>query len=96
MATNLLDALSSTIGTQLSGQASRLFGESASGTQTAVGSILPALLGGIMKQGSTADGAAGLLRLLNSSSVDAGLVNNVGSALAGGERTNAIMTSGGD
>ena len=96
MATNLLDALSSTIGTQLSSQASRLFGESASGTQTAVGSILPALLGGIMKQGSTADGAAGLLRLLNSSSVDAGLVNNVGSALAGGERTNALMTSGGD
>jgi outer membrane protein OmpA-like peptidoglycan-associated protein len=96
MATNLLDALSSTIGTQLSSQASRLFGEPASGTQTAVGAILPALLGGVMKQGSTADGAAGLLRLLNSSSVDAGLVNNVGGVLAGGERTNALMTSGGD
>jgi OOP family OmpA-OmpF porin len=96
MAINLLDALSSTIGTQLSSQASRLFGESASGTQTAVGAILPVILGGVMKQGSTVDGAAGLLRLLNSPKVDAGLANNAGAALAGGESTNALMTTGGE
>jgi hypothetical protein len=55
MAFNLLDAVSRTIGTQLSSQASRLFGKSASGTQSAVGRIVPAILDGVMKQGSTAD-----------------------------------------
>lgn len=96
MAFNILDALSSTVGTQLASQGSRLFGESATGTQSAVGAILPAILGGVMKQGSTADGAAGLMKLLSGPTVDAGLTSNMASALGGGAGTNALMTAGGD
>jgi OmpA-OmpF porin, OOP family len=96
MAINLLDALSSSIGTQLSNQGSRLFGESATGTQSAVSAILPAILGGVMRQGSTADGAAGLMKLLSGPTVDAGLTSNIGSVLGGGAGTNALMTAGGN
>ncbi len=96
MAINLLDALSNSIGTQLSNQGSRLFGESATGTQSAVSAMLPAILGGVMKQGSTADGAAGLMKLLSGPTVDAGLTSNIGSVLGGGAGTNALMTAGGN
>jgi OOP family OmpA-OmpF porin len=96
MALNLLEALSGSMGTQLASQGSRLFGESASSTQSAVDAILPAILGGVMKQGATADGAAGLLKMLSGPTVDAGLMGSIGSALSGGTGTNALMTAGGN
>jgi outer membrane protein OmpA-like peptidoglycan-associated protein len=73
-----------------------LFGEPATGMQSAVGAILPAILAGVMKQGSTADGAAGLMKLLSGPTVDAGLSSNIGSALGGGATTNGLMTAGGN
>jgi len=94
MAFNLLEALSSTIGTQLGSQGSRMFEESAGNTQSAVGAILPALLGGLMKQGSSTEGATGLMKLLSGPNVDAGLATNPGSALGGGANTNALLNSG--
>lgn len=94
MAFNLLEALSNTIGPQLSNQGARMFEESPVNTQSAVGAILPALLGGVMKQGSTSEGASGLLQLLNGPSVDEGLAANPAAALGGGAGTNALMNSG--
>lgn len=94
MAFNLLEALSNTVGTQLSNQGSRMFDESAGNTQSAVGTILPALLGGLMKKGSSAEGASGLMNLLSGPSVDAGLASNPGNALSGGANSNALLSSG--
>jgi OmpA-OmpF porin, OOP family len=87
MAFNLLDALSSTVGTQLLNQGPQLFGESAGAMRSAVGSILPTILGGVMKQGSTPDGAAGLMRLMNEPGVEA--------ATQPGTDNSALMNSGG-
>src|SRR5262245_22796441 len=95
MATNLLEMMSSAIGPQLVGQASRFLGTSESNTQTAVDTALPALLGGLMQKGSTASGAATLTNLLNTPGLDTGLVGNLGSFLAGGDKTNALLKLGG-
>jgi OmpA-OmpF porin, OOP family len=93
MAINLLDMLKGAIGNELTGQASKLLGESSSGTQSAIGAILPALLGGMVKQGSSLDGATKLLGLITGSGVNANIMGSLGSLLGGGN-SSAITSLG--
>lgn len=84
MAINLLDLISRGLGGDFANTAGSLLGESSAGTRSALDAALPALLGGLVKKGSTAQGAAGVLDLLKASGVDASALGNIAGALGGG------------
>lgn len=84
MATNLLDLISRGLGGDFANTAGSLLGESSAGTRSALDAALPALLGGLVRKGSTAQGAAGVLDLLKASGVDASALGNIAGTLGGG------------
>lgn len=94
MATNLLELITDAIGSQITSQASSYLGESEKNTGSALSMLLPALLGGLTKQGSTADGAASLLKTLNGSDVDTSLLGNLAGLFSGGSRTDSLVSLG--
>lgn len=94
MATNLLEMLTETLGSQFAKQASEFLGESESTTKSALGLALPALLGGLAKQGSTLDGAASLLKTLGGSNVDTGLLGNIAGLFSEKGKTDSLVTLG--
>jgi outer membrane protein OmpA-like peptidoglycan-associated protein len=56
-------------------------------TRSALASLLPAVLGGVAQKGATADGAAGLLSLINGSNLDTGILDNVAGLFGTGNNT---------
>lgn len=94
MATNLLEMFTDAIGDQIASQASQYLGESESGTKSALGMLLPALLGGVAKHGSTVSGAADLLKTLGGAQLDTGLLGNLAGLFSGGGRTDALVSLG--
>ena len=94
MATDLLDLMSSTLGTQLVERAGGFLGTSQTNLQGAVGAALPALLGGVMQKASTPSGASELMKLLDNPALDPAIAANVGSYLGGGEKTSSLLSLG--
>jgi outer membrane protein OmpA-like peptidoglycan-associated protein len=94
MATDLLEMMSSTLGTQLVNRAGSFLGASESSMKGAVGAALPALLGGVMQKASTPSGAAELMKLLNTPGLDPGITGNLSSYLGGGEKTSSLLSIG--
>ncbi|MGY6215910.1 DUF937 domain-containing protein [Methylolobus aquaticus] len=94
MALNILEMLTDALGDELVKQASEYLGESKAGTQAGLSMILPALLGGLVKQGSTTDGAGSLLETLTGSNVDSGLLGNLAGLFSGGTRTESLVGLG--
>lgn len=84
MATNLLDLISQGLGGDFANTAGSLLGESPAGTRSALDAALPALLGGLIKKGSTAQGAAGVLDLIKASGIEPSTLGPIGSALGSG------------
>jgi len=94
MAINILEMLTDALGDQVVKQASEYLGEPETGTKSALGMLLPALLGGLAKQGSTTDGAASLLKTLSGSDVDSGILGNLAGLFSGGTRTESLVGLG--
>lgn len=94
MAVNLLEMLTSSVGDDLVGLASQRLNETEASTKTALGSLLPALLGGMMAKAATPQGAADLYKTVNANNVDTGLLGNLRDALSGGARTDSLMSLG--
>jgi outer membrane protein OmpA-like peptidoglycan-associated protein len=94
MAMNILDALSGSVGKELVGQASRYLGESEAGTTSAVGALMPALLGGMMQKASTGQGAADLFKLVNGSNIDTSMLGSLAGLFSGGSNTSALTSLG--
>jgi outer membrane protein OmpA-like peptidoglycan-associated protein len=84
MAVNLLDTITKGLGSDFAGMAGRFLGESQSTTQSALGSLVPVLLGALAQKGSTAEGAGSLLNLINSPNVNADWTSSLGSLFSGG------------
>jgi outer membrane protein OmpA-like peptidoglycan-associated protein len=95
MSINLIEMLSGSIGKEVIGQASKFLGESEASTGSAVGSLLPALLGSMSQKASTTSGAADLFKMVTGSNIDTGLLGSLGGLLSGGEKTNALLSLGG-
>ena len=93
MAVNLLEMMQGSLGPTLAREASRYLGESETVTRSAIGAAVPALLAGLVQQGSTSTGAAELFRTLTGSRIDTGFMNNVGGMLAGGDKS--VLSLGG-
>lgn len=94
MAINLLEMFTDAVGDQLVSQASKFLGESESGTKSALDLLVPALLGGVAKQGSSLTGAADLLKTLAGSEVSTDLLGNLAGLFSGGGKTDTLVTLG--
>ena len=84
MTTNLLSLAQEAMGGDFSRLAGQYLGESQGATQSALGSLLPAVLGTIAQKGATTEGASGLVSLINSANLDTSSLTNLGSLFGGG------------
>lgn len=94
MAINLLSLLKDQIGDSVINQAAGLIGENTSATKSAIGTILPALLGSAVSKGSTESGAGKLLSMISEGNFNGSMFNNLSSLLGGGDASNGLMNSG--
>ena len=94
MVSNILEMLASGAGKDLIGPASKLLGESESGVQSALGSLMPVLLGSMASKASSPSGAADLFRTVTGANVDTGILGNIAGALAGGASTDSLTSVG--
>lgn len=92
---NLLDLLKDQIGSTVVNKAAEYLGESTSSTQSALGSIMPAVLGGVINQASTTDGVKGLMGLFSKGSKHTDLLGNLGNMLGQTGGFDKILNMGG-
>lgn len=91
---NILDLLKGQLGSAAIGQIAELIGEDNSKTSSAINSILPSLLGGLMQKGTSTEGASGLLDMLSKNNLDGSMFSNLTGMLGGGSKTSAMMNIG--
>lgn len=95
MNVNLLSLLQQSLGGDFPNLAGQFLGESQGATQSALGSLLPAVIGGIARKGATPQGATGLMSLINGASLDAGALGNLAGLFSGGGTgVNALRETG--
>lgn len=94
MAINLLDLVKDQITGQLAKQASSFLGESESSVTSALGSIMPVLLGSAIQKSSTPSGAQGIMDIIGK--LDLGSLSDITKIFSGGtDNVNGILNSGG-
>ncbi len=94
MSVNLLNLFNDTISSELSAKAGKFLGESTANTDTALITILPALLGGLVHKGSSPEGAARLLEFMDKESIDGSLLEKSQEFLDGGKNTHKLLDTG--
>jgi outer membrane protein OmpA-like peptidoglycan-associated protein len=94
MAINLLDIFKETVGDQLVNQASGYLGESKENTRSALGAILPAILGGLVNKGNSQVGASAILDFLKNQNEDGALLDNLVGLFDGGGATDELVNKG--
>lgn len=95
MEDNILLLVKRALGGDFPRLAGQLLGESESGMQTALGAMLPAVVGGIAQRGASPAGAVYLLSLLDGPNVNAGLLNDMCALFSdNGARASATMKAG--
>ena len=94
MSINLLDLVKDQVTGALTKQASSFLGESESSVGSALGAIMPTLLGSVVQKSSTSSGAQGIMDMVGK--LDLGSLSNIASLFAGGASSvNGLMNSGG-
>ena len=73
---------------------SSFLGESTENTNSALGSALPAILGGVMQKASTTQGASDLLSTIRTGGYDGGVLDNLGGLLDDVKSTSTIASLG--
>jgi OmpA-OmpF porin, OOP family len=95
MSVNFLDLIK----TQLTGGStldliSGFLGESPAATKSGLGAALPAILGSVIKSGSTPEGAGNLLNLIKNGGHDGSAMDNIAGLLGGGKSTDSFLSGG--
>lgn len=91
---NILDMLKDQVTGQLAKQASGFLGESEGAVASALGSAFPAILGSMIDKGSSKEGAAGIMGMVDKLDLD--MLGNIGSIFGGGASSvNGLLNSGG-
>ena len=92
---NLLTLAQEAMGGDFSKLASQFLGESPGATQSALTSLLPAVLGTVAQKGATVQGASGLLSLINGANLNASSLGNIAALFSGGGAgANALLKAG--
>ena len=94
MGLNLIELMNGYLTPEVLSKASTFIGENEKATTSAVGSIIPTLLGGLLHKASDEDGATAIATLLSQGKHDGSILNNVLNIFNGGETTDGIMKSG--
>ena len=68
-------------------------GESHEGTTSAMGSVLPVILGGLMQKGATTQGAGDIMNMLKNDGHDGSILDNLGGIL-GGDNSTGLLSAG--
>ncbi len=93
MSVNLLDLFKDQVSGALVSNASKFLGESSENTSSALGNILPSLLGKIVDQGSTEKGAGGLMDMLTKQ--DDSILDDIGGIFSKGSGSvNGLLNGG--
>jgi OmpA-OmpF porin, OOP family len=95
MSINFLDLIKS----QLTGGStldliSGFLGESPTATKSGLGAALPAILGSVVKAGSTTEGAGNLMNMIKSGGYDGSAMDNIAGLLGGGKATDSFLSGG--
>lgn len=91
---NILELLNSTLGGPLVRQASAYFGETEKSTHSALRSIEPTLLAGLMQWASTPTGAAEVFRSITDDSIDTGIAAKLPGIFANRGSLESLLDSG--
>lgn len=91
---NLLGLLKDNLTPEVISQAANLIGEDKDKTSSALGGILPAIMGGVMSKASNEEGASGLLSMLKDGGHDGGMLGNIAGMLGGGDSTSSMLSAG--
>jgi len=92
---NLLSLAQEALGGDFSKLAGQFLGESPGATQSALGSLLPAVLGTIVQKGATPQGASGLMSLINGANLDVSSLGNIAGLFGdGGAGISALLKAG--
>jgi len=94
MVSNILELFSGGPSQSMVGAVSKMLGENESSVQSAVGSLIPTMLGGMMQKASTTQGAGDLFKLVTGANVDPGMLSNVAGLLGGGAPTDKLLSTG--
>ncbi len=94
MSINLLELIKDQVSDQLAKQASSFLDESESTVSTALGSIMPTLLGSVIQKSSTTTGAQGIMDLIGKLDLDS-LGDITGLFGGGASKVNGLLNSGG-
>ncbi|MBK6275327.1 MAG: DUF937 domain-containing protein [Saprospirales bacterium] len=77
MGLNLIELMNGYLTPEVLSKASTFIGENEKATTSAVGSIIPTLLGGLLHKASDEDGATAIATLLSQGKHDGSILNNV-------------------
>ncbi len=91
---NIIDLLKGQLGSAAINKVAELIGENPSNTSSAMNTIIPSLLGGLVQKGATQDGASSILDMLNNGKYDGSMFNNLLGLLGDGSKTSALMKAG--
>jgi outer membrane protein OmpA-like peptidoglycan-associated protein len=95
MNANLLSLAQEALGGDFGKLAGQFLGESPATTQSAMTSLLPAVLGGIAQKGATPGGATSLLSMINGANLDTSALGNIAGLFGvGGSGANALLKAG--
>jgi len=94
MNANLLTLAQDALGGDFSKLAGQFLGESQGATQSALSSLLPAVIGSIAQKGATPQGATGLMSLINGANLDESSLGNIAGLFGGGSGMNALLKMG--
>lgn len=94
MVSNILELFSGGPSQSMVGAVSKMLGESEGGVQSAVGSLIPTLLGSMMQKSSTTQGAGDLFKMVTGANVDPGMLSNIAGILGGGAPTDKLLSTG--
>lgn len=96
MSDSLLALVQQTLGGDFSRHIGDYLGESQGSAQAALSLLLPAVLGGVVQQGATPQGASSLMSLLNGANLDVGALRNLDGLFgSGGAGVDELLQSGG-
>ncbi len=95
MSINFLDLIKSQLmGGSTLDAISGFLGESPAATTSGLGAALPAILGSVVKSGSTPEGASSLLNMIKDGGHDGSALDNIAGLLGGGKATDSFLSGG--
>lgn len=94
MALNILELLKHEFSDEIVGQLGKFVNEDTAKTKSALATIFPALLGGLVSKGSTHQGATEVLNMITKGGYGADSLKSLSTAFMGGDSTNNLLNSG--